>query len=258
MGRLQGRVAIVTGAARGIGEACVRRLVEDGAKVVATDILPEGEAVAASLGDACVFLAGDASDPAHVAALVALAENTFGLVDALVCSAGIAPNSNFLTLDPEEFARVQRINLHGPMMLGQAVAQRLVAAGKPGAIVNITSTSTRLAGPEQASYCASKAGLDGLTRAMAVGLAPHGIRVNAVGPGPTLTGMAADALAANPDAFAPIIARTPIGRFAQPSEQASVAAFLLSDDASFITGETIYADGGRTALNYTMPPRATS
>lgn len=254
-GRLDGRVAIVTGAARGIGEACVRRLVEEGARVVATDILPEGEAGVAELGEAAVWLTGDMTDPAHVTALVDLAERRFGLVDALVCAAGIAPATPFLALEAEEFSRTFAINLQAPMLLGQAVARRLADAGRPGAIVNITSTSARLAGPEQASYCASKAGLDGLTRAMAVALAPYGIRVNALGPGPTLTGMAADVLAKNPDAFTPILARTPIGRFSQPSEQAAVAAFLLSEDASFMTGETVYADGGRTALNYTMPPR---
>lgn len=250
--RLQEKVVIVTGSATGIGAACARRFVDEGAKVVLTDIVADqGTAAAAALGDRAVFLAGDASDAAHIHAVVQLAISHFGRIDGCVCAAGIAPNDDFLTLPQQRFERVLAINLTGPFLLGQAAAREMAKTGG-GAIVNVTSTSARLGGPLQAAYCASKAGLDGLTRAMAVGLAPHNIRVNALAPGPTKTGLA-DAVWDKDEIILPIIARTPMGRFSQPSEQASVAAFLLSDDASFMTGETVYVDGGRTALNYTIP-----
>ena len=258
MTRLKDRVAIVTGGARGIGEACARRIATEGASVVITDLSGEGEAVAQAIrdeGGQALFIAGDASDSALIEQLVRNAEARFGVVDACVCAAGIAPDTDFLAVSQKEFLDTQRINVVAPFLLGQAVARRLVERGIAGAIVNITSTSARLAGGKQASYCSSKAGLDGLTRAMAIALAPHNIRVNALGPGPTLTGMVTMERL-EPTVVAPLLARTPLGRFAQPSEQASVVAFLLSDEASFMTGETIYCDGGRLALQYTMPPRA--
>ena len=256
--RLEHKVIIVTGSATGIGAACARRLVEEGARVVLTDIVADkGEAVAAQLraeGRQAVFLDGDAASGEHAAALVRLAVDTWGRLDGCICAAGIAPNDDFLTLPLERFERVLAINLTGPFLLGQAAAREMAKSGG-GAIVNVTSTSARLGGPLQAAYCASKAGLDGLTRAMAVGLAPHRIRVNALAPGPTRTGLS-EAVWDKDEIILPIISRTPLGRFAEPAEQAAVAAFLLSDDASFMTGETIYVDGGRTALNYTIPVKA--
>lgn len=252
--RLTGRTIIVTGSATGIGAACARRFAAEGARLMLTDLVADtGEVVAAELrseGAQVQFLAGDVANPVHVQALVDATVARFGTVDGCVCAAGIAPNDDFLTLPLERFERVLDVNLKAPFLLGQAVAR--VMAGKGGAIVNVTSTSARLAGPQQAAYCASKAGLDGLTRAMAVALAPHKIRVNALAPGPTRTGLS-DAVWDKDEIILPIIARTPLGRFAEPDEQARVAAFLLSDDASFMTGETVYVDGGRCALQYSMP-----
>ncbi len=250
--RLQGRIVVVTGAARGIGAACARHVAAEGAQVVLSDIDDEGEAVARGLraeGRPAVFRQADTSDYAAVAALLDAAEAAFGTVDGCVAAAGVAPHAAFLEVTEAEFMRVVEINLKGPFLLGQLVARRLVAAGRPGGIVNVTSTSARLAGPEQAAYCASKGGLDSLTRVMAVALARHGIRVNALAPGPTRTAMADKAPAA---VKAMVLSRTPLGRFCEPTEQAAVAAFLLSDEASFMTGETVYVDGGRTSLNYTM------
>jgi NAD(P)-dependent dehydrogenase (short-subunit alcohol dehydrogenase family) len=253
--RLKDKVVIVTGTATGIGAACVRRFAEEGAAIVATDIVADkGEALAAEVratGARVEFLAGDAAADDHIAAVVARAMQAFRRIDGCVCAAGIAPNDDFLQLSRERFERTLAVNLTGPMLLSQAAAREMVKTGG-GAIVHVTSTSARLGGPLQAAYCASKGGLDGLTRAMAVALAPHRIRVNALAPGPTKTALA-EAVWDKDEIILPILSRTPMGRFAAPSEQASVAAFLLSDDASFMTGETVYVDGGRTALNYTIP-----
>jgi len=256
--RFEGKVALVTGAGQGIGAATARRLAAEGASVVAVSRGENVEAVAADIrakGGKAIAVVGDAGEASTVAAALERAEAEYGLVDALVCAAGISPHVNFLEMSGADFSRTLKVNLEGPFLLGQAVAQRLVAAGRTGSIVNITSTSTRLAGPQRAGYCASKGGLDSLTRVMAVALAPHGIRVNNVAPGPTATGMASDPSLLTPALKAVIESRTPLGRFSTPDEQAAVIAFVLSDEASFMTGESVYVDGGRTALNYTMPPR---
>lgn len=253
--KLQNRVVVVTGAARGIGAACAKRAAQEGARVMLTDVADGGadvaEAIRAAGGDA-QFLKGDASSAAFITELLDVAERHFGTIDGCIAAAGIAPHTAFLELSEAEFMRVIDINLKGCFLLGQGIARRLVAAGKPGSIVNVTSTSARLSGPEQAAYCASKGGLDALTRAMAIALAQKDIRVNALAPGPTDTGLAAQA---SPQMIAALLSRTPLGRFATPEEQASVAIFLLSEEAAFMTGETVYVDGGRCALQYMMPPR---
>lgn len=254
--RLKGRNAVITGGAQGIGAACGRRFALEGARVMLCDVdQVRGEAVAADMrksGGEAWFMKCDVSSQADMQSFVQAALKNMGSIDACVCAAGVAPNNDFLELPLEDFERVLRINLHGPMILGQLVAREMVARGKGGAIVNVTSTSVRLAGPQQASYCASKAGLDGLTRAMALALAPHNIRVNALAPGPTKTGLA-ELVWDKDEIILPILSRTPLGRFSDPDEQARVAAFLVSDDASFMTGESVYVDGGRSALNYTVP-----
>jgi NAD(P)-dependent dehydrogenase (short-subunit alcohol dehydrogenase family) len=254
--RLQDKVSIITGGASGIGEACVRRFAAEGAKIVSADIGAEkGEAVVDDVckrGGSAVFVACDISTADSAAKLVNTALSAFGHLDCIICAAGIAPTANFLELSETQFDSVLKVNLNGPLLLGQAAARYWVESGTRGSIVNVTSVSARLAGAGQAAYCASKGALDSLTRVMAVALAPHGIRVNALAPGPTRTGMAASVWD-DEEALRPVLSRTPLGRFAEPDEQASVAAFLVSDDASFMTGETVYVDGGRLALNYTVP-----
>ena len=244
-------MALVTGGANGIGLACVRRLLADGAQVVIAD--REAEANCAALSalkldtSRYAYLVCDVASPADTERLVATAIARFGGIDICICSAGMAePPTPFWDLKLEDFDRVLAVNLRAPFLLGQAVARHMLATGRQGSITHISSVGGILAVPEVSAYCISKAGLGMLTKTMAVSLAPHGIRVNAVAPGPTRTRMQADA--ATPDW---ILARTPLGRIAEPEEIASIVAFLSSTDASYVTGQTLYADGGRLGLNYT-------
>ena len=255
--RLNKRIAIVTGAARGIGLAIAQRFAAEGATVVLADILDqEGAAAAAAIG--AHYMHCDVSKAADVQALVAAVAARHGAVDILVNNAGIALAGDFLTVTEEEFDRVLAVNLKGSFLMLQACARQMVkqaAAGrKPGSIVNMSSVNDTLTIPGIVSYCVSKGGVSQLTRATAVALAPHGIRVNAIGPGSISTDMMKGVLA-DKAALNRALSRTPLGRVGEPSEVASIAAFLASDDASYVTGETIYVDGGRMPLNYTVPVR---
>jgi NAD(P)-dependent dehydrogenase (short-subunit alcohol dehydrogenase family) len=245
----------VTGGAQGIGAAIVRRFVAEGAAVLIVDIRgDQGDSLAAELraaGGRVRGLTCDVGDADQLARVVPAAVDAFGDVDVCVNCAGVARIVDFLSLERAEFERVLAVNLVAAFQLGQACARHMIAHGHGGSIVNVSSVSAVLANPGQTAYCASKAGLEGLTREMAVSLAPHGIRVNALAPGPTWTGMAGD----HPQYVEPILARTPLGRFAAPEEMAHAALFLAGDDSSFMTGESMRVDGGRCALNYTMPPR---
>ena len=253
MTRLDNKVAIITGAARGIGLACARRFVTEGARVLIADIDErEGMRAAQALGTAARFFRCDVGDAKNVAAMTAEAGTAFGGIDILVNNAGIVHGADFLELDETDFDRVLRVNLKGAFLAGQGVAKHLVAARKQGAIVNIASINSVVAIPNQTPYSVSKGGLLQLTRVMAMALAPHGIRVNAIGPGSIMTDLL-KAVGSDREAKRRILSRTPLGRIGEPDEVASVAAFLASDDASYITGEIIYVDGGRLALNYTVP-----
>jgi NAD(P)-dependent dehydrogenase (short-subunit alcohol dehydrogenase family) len=173
-----------------------------------------------------------------------------------VNNAGIVAGADFLDVTEEDFDRVLRVNLKGFFLCGQAAARQMVKqigeGGTPGSIVNMSSVNAVFGLPNQVPYTVSKGGINQLTKSMAVSLATYGIRVNAIGPG----SIATDILASvnnDPDARRRLLSRTPLGRIGEPSEIAAIAAFLASDDASYITGQTIYADGGRMPLNYTVP-----
>jgi len=251
--RLQDRVAVVTGAAQGIGHACVRRFASEGAKVVLADLdQAAGSALATSIPGA-LFVMADVSRQADVEALVARALERHGRIDVLVNNAGITHACDFLDLAEEDFDRVLAVNLKSMFLCGQAVARTMVKHGVRGAIVNMSSANAVLAIPNQVPYGVSKGGVNQLTKVMAVALAPHGIRVNGIGPGTILTELAKKAVLTDDAARRRILSRTPLGRCGEPEEIAAVAAFLASDDASYLTGQTIYPDGGRLALNYTMP-----
>ena len=253
---LAGKVAIVTGGAHGIGLAIAKRYVAEGALVTLADIDCEaGEAAARELGGNARFVAADVGDARNAAHLVAETGRSFGGLDILVNNAGIVHGADFLDIAEADFDRVLRVNLKGAFLVGQAAARQMVGgvgAGRPpGAIINMSSINARVAIPNQVPYCVAKGGLDQLTKVMALALAPYGIRVNAIGPGSIMTdilkSVANDAQARNK-----ILMRTPLGRIGEPDEIAAIAVFLASPASSYITGETIYADGGRLALNYTV------
>jgi len=257
---LNGKVAIVTGGSHGIGRACVARFAEEGAKVVMADVADsDGNAAAKELsaeGHAVRYVHTNVAERLDVHNLIAAAVEAYGRVDIMVTSAGVMEAVPFLELDEAEFDRTLRINLKGTFMCAQAAAKQMVRQlengdGPPGAIVTMSSINAWFGLPNSAAYSASKGAVSQLTKSIAIALGEHGIRVNAVGPGTIETAMSAP-LTKNDGIRAAMLARTPLGRLGQPQEMAAVAAWLASDQASYITGQTIYADGGRMPLSLTM------
>lgn len=253
--KLEGKVAVVTGAARGIGRATAARLLAEGARVVVSDIDVERlRTTAAELGPPEVVHAVKADVASHdeVVALVDAAVERFGSIDVMVNNAGIAPVVDFLEVTPELLERVLAVNLKGAFYGTQAAARRMIAQGRGGVIVNMSSINSGLANPTVAPYAISKGGMNQVTSTAAVAFAPHGIRVCGVGPGTIMTDMVAGAFVQSAGHRA-ILSRTPLGRYGEAAEVAAVVAFLASDDASYLTGETVYVDGGRRVLNYVVP-----
>jgi glucose 1-dehydrogenase len=257
MTRLAGKCAIVTGAANGIGFACAKRLAADGAAVALADINAElGEAAAKKLRDEgarAIFVTTDVTERAAIDALVNRAVDEFGRLDIMLNNAGVALTASILEMSDEIFDKVLATNLRSAFIGTQLAARQMVAAGRGGVIINMSSVNALLAIPGLAAYACSKGGLNQLTKVAAIELAVHKIRVVAIGPGTILTDLARNAVLSDDAARRKILARTPLGRAGEPEEVASVASFLASDDASYITGQTIYPDGGRLALNYTAP-----
>ena len=254
--RFSGKVAVITGAARGIGRACAERFLSEGAQVVIGDIDAARLAETAStLGgpDRILAVPTDVSQKPEVDALIAAAVASFGRVDIMVNNAGIAIVRDYLDISPEEFDHVLGVNLKGAFLGTQAAARQMIAQGQGGVIVNMSSINSGLANPNLATYAISKGGMNQVTSTAAVSFAPHGIRVCGVGPGTIATEMIEGAFTKRAGGNDTILSRTPLGRLGRPEEIASVVAFLASDDASYFTGETIYPDGGRRVLNYTVP-----
>jgi glucose 1-dehydrogenase len=245
--KLHQKIAIVTGASQGIGLACAERLVREGARVMLVDIRPEVEQAAASLGDAARAYRADVGIKVEVDAMIAATLAAFGRIDILINNAGVTHAAEFLDLHEDDFDRVLRINLKSMFLCSQAAARDMVARGEGGCIINMSSVNAELTIPNQVPYV--------ITRVAAIALAQYDIRVNAIGPGTILTELAKKAVLGSPEARHTILSRTPLGRCGEPEEVASIAAFLASDDASYMTGQTLYADGGRMALNYTVPVR---
>ncbi len=254
--RLQNKVAVVTGAAAGIGLACAKCLAEEGAKVVLADVeAAKGEAAAEEIqatGADALFVQCDVGDKAQVDALIERTVAGFGRLDCAVANAGIVHGCDFLELAEADFDRVIRVNLKGAFLTGQAAARQMVAQGGGGTIINMSSVNAVMAIPNITPYVVSKGGLNQLTKVMAISLADKGIRVNAIGPGSIMTDVL-KAVAGDKAAMGKVLSRTPLGRVGEPEEVGRVAVFLASDDSSYITGQTIYPDGGRLALNYTVP-----
>jgi NAD(P)-dependent dehydrogenase (short-subunit alcohol dehydrogenase family) len=250
--KLADQVAIVTGGTQGIGLACAERLLREGAQVMLVDINPDAAASAARLGDGAAFFVADVGQRSDVEAMMAATLARFGRVDILVNNAGITHAAEFLDLHEDDFDRVIRTNLKSMFLCGQAAAREMVKQ-KSGCIINMSSVNSALAIPNQVPYVVSKGGINQLTRVMALALAPHGIRVNGIAPGTILTDLARQAVMSSPEARHTILSRTPLGRCGEPEEVAGVAAFLASADAAYMTGEILFVDGGRMALNYTVP-----
>ncbi|MDD9908853.1 MAG: SDR family oxidoreductase [Ahrensia sp.] len=256
--KLSGKTAIVTGAAQGIGYAICRRFLREGAQVVMADIDEEKCATAAeelsSFGDV-IDVGCDVGERLDVHNLLAATMDRFGEIDVLVNNAGIVIGGDFLDIEEKDFDAVLRVNLKGSFLCAQAVAKQMVKriedGGPVGCIINMSSTNAKLAIPQQIPYTISKGGVRQLTNVLAQALAPHGIRVNAIGPGSIATQMLAT-VNDNPEAKRRVLSRTPLGRVGEPEEIASIATFLASDDSSYVTGQTIYADGGRLGLAYTV------
>jgi glucose 1-dehydrogenase len=251
--RLTDRRILVTGAARGLGLACATRFIAEGAKVMLADVLTEeGEAAATALGPNAAFIACDVSDRARIAAAIDATVARWGGLDVLVNNAGIAPRGDILGTDPALFDRVIAINLTAAFHGIQLAAPHMIAGGR-GVVINMSSVNAVMTIPTLLAYNVAKGGLNQLTRNTAIALAPHNIRVVGIGPGTILTELARTAVLTDEASRRMIMSRTPMGRAGEPEEIAAIAAFLASDDASYITGETIYADGGRLGLNYTVP-----
>ena len=253
---LDGRVVVITGGSQGIGEACARRLVGDGAAVALWDLADgPGQALAADLqaaGAQALYCHCNVANKADVDAALAATLARFGKVDGLVNNAGIFKAAAFLDIAEADWDAVIAVNLKGHFLVGQAVARTMVQSGG-GAIVNMSSVNGVLTIPTITSYNASKGAINQLTHMMALSLADQGVRVNAVAPGTIATELARSAVLTSDEAKARILSRTPMKRLGEPSEIADVVAFLLSDAASYVTGEIVVVDGGRMTLNYTVP-----
>ena len=252
--RLKDKVCVITGAAQGIGEACAMQFANEGAKVVVSDVqIEKGEAVAKAIrnaGGEAIFFACDVSQKSDCVDLIQAAVDAFGSVDVHLSNAAIIAAKEFLDITEEDWEQTVGVNLNGFFYAGQAAAAQMVKQGS-GNIINMSSINAVVAIPTATPYTVCKGGVLQLTKSMALSLAPHGIRVNAVGPGTIATEMG-KTMMSNPAAKKRVLSRTPLGRPGEPDEIASVCVFLASDDASYITGETIYCDGGRLPQNYPL------
>lgn len=253
---IAGRVAIVTGAAQNNGLGIARRFVHDGAAVAIFDIKGEqAEAAARELsagGGRAIAFHCDVSDAAQVEAAVAGTVKEFGHVDILVNNAGIGGLGSLGSIPEiaeDDFDRVMRVNVKGVFLCSRAVSKHMIERGRGGAIVNISSINAIMASPGQLAYSTSKGAISSATKALAVALAPHAIRVNAIAPGSILNDNSAHQHTYS-ERRKMVLSRIPLGRLGTPADVAGAAVFFASDDAGYVTGQVLYLDGGRTCLNY--------
>lgn len=246
--RLEGKVALVTGASRGIGRAIAIAFAREGADVVVNFVSrPEQAREVAEeirrLGRRAIVAAADVSNRAQVEAMVARAWEELGPIDVLVNNAGIETIVPLLELTDDQWERVTNVNLKGSWLCAQVVVRRIVEAGRGGAIVNVGSIQAGVAFPGRTHYAPTKRGVEALTRNLAAELAPHGIRVNCIHPGVIETDMT-EWVIGDPDILPVVLDKIPLHRQGQPDEVAPAAVFFASDDASYITGQCLYIDGG--------------
>ncbi len=245
---LDGSVALVTGARRGIGRAIALELARDGADVAINDVEGEEEAerVAAevrALGRRSIVVLADVSEPAQVEAMIERVVRELGGIHILVNNAGIEPITPFLEISADEWEQVTQTNLKGEFLCAQSAARRMIEAKTGGAILNIGSVQAGMAMPGRSHYAPAKRAVEALTANLALELAPHGIRVNCINPGLIKTEMTAWVMN-DPETLPRVLDRIALKRAGDPEEIAAVAAFLVSDKASYITGQSIYVDGG--------------
>lgn len=244
-GKLEGRVAVITGGARGQGEATARRFVAEGAKVVLADMLEaEGQAVAASIGESAMFYKIDVSDEGQWEALAKATTDRWGAADVLVNNAGIVHPAAMLDLKKDDFERVLRINLVGAWLGMKTLAPGMIAKGK-GSIVNVCSTSALWGMNGLTAYSASKWALRGITKTAAMEFGHKGVRVNAVFPGGINTVMG-NVTNEAPEELSKYYVGQTIQRIGEPEEVAQVNLFLASDESSYMCGAELAVDGGQT------------
>jgi len=250
--RFEDRVAVITGGAGGIGRATAERLASEGATVVVVDLDAEaGKALADELGG--MFVAADVTGPEDNERIYAQTHETYGRIDVAFHNAGISPpdDDSILETGLDAWRRVQDVNLTSVYLGCKTVLPYMLAQGK-GSIVNTASfVATMGAATSQISYTASKGGVLAMTRELGVQFARHGVRVNALSPGPVATPLLMELFAKDPERAARRLVHVPLGRFAEPSEIAAAVAFLASDDASFITASNFLVDGGLTGAYVT-------
>jgi NAD(P)-dependent dehydrogenase (short-subunit alcohol dehydrogenase family) len=251
---LSGKVVIVTGAGSGIGRTVSVQLASEGWSVVAADLNVETAAATAKhltiSGAKANGVPVDISCAQDCARMVSEAIESFGRIDALVNCAGISKPGDSLSYSQADWERLVDVQLNGAFFTAQAIAARLVAQRSGGALVFLSSTHAEAAFPRRAAYCAAKAGVAMLTKVLAIEWATHGIRVNAVGPAYVETEMTQRNIAAGNVSREAIERRIPLGRLAQPGDVSNAVSYLLSDRASFITGQSLYIDGGWLAYGY--------
>jgi len=247
--KFKDKVAIITGATKGIGEACAYEFAKEGAKVVVTGRSVDlGEKVASNIkasGGEALFVRGDIGKKADIDALIQATVEYYGTIDVVVNNAGVNHSADFLDIGEEDWDWVMSVDLKGTFFVSQGAAKVMIEQGKGGSIVNVSSVMAQLALADQIPYCAAKGGVNQLTKAMALSLVDRGIQVNCCAPGPVMTELM-ERVVDNEAKHKQLMDRLPIGRIATCEEIARVIIFLASPEAAMLVGQTIYPDGGRS------------